>query len=329
MAQETEEPSNQTGLMKASWTSNETEKLVDYLHQHHSEWTDGGNFKDSTYGAAAVYLQPFYHKGKVKDVKGIKYRWGQLKHTYTLICTWHRLSGAHWDNVRGANIEGPAASVMFDAFIDARKGNTGMKEFWTSGWKYLESMEEIFPEGGTTGVHAFCGGAPSTLPSSAHDTGSCELSPSASLLGISLPTATGSGDLHNIDPQLINNAITSTVTAISSLTPLTSSPSPMLIQSQSTSISHKHPMLAMSPDELGASTGNSLLFSSTCPPVSMASTSLQPSSKQSCTSGASQVVTSSGKQKNATTIALHAMDSSIHHLKDSMTDIFVDPLKSI
>ncbi|KAL4066041.1 hypothetical protein J3A83DRAFT_4262302 [Scleroderma citrinum] len=147
------------GHLQAKWTSIKTNKLLDYLHEHHSEQTDGGNFKDSTYNAAVVFLQPFLKKGRSKDMKSIKYKWGILRHHYSVICNWCKLSEVHLDNVRGANIISGAATTVFETFLCARKN------YWTASWKYLEKMEDIFPERGTTGTQAFYGGATSALPS--------------------------------------------------------------------------------------------------------------------------------------------------------------------
>jgi len=73
---------NQKGLVQAVWTTIETDKLLDYLHEHRSQWGDGGNFKDSTYNAAALALQPFLKSGRPKDVKSIKYKWGIVRTLY-------------------------------------------------------------------------------------------------------------------------------------------------------------------------------------------------------------------------------------------------------
>ncbi|KAL4064601.1 hypothetical protein J3A83DRAFT_4273217 [Scleroderma citrinum] len=129
MAKELEATNNQKGV-QAKWTSIETDKLLDYLHGHHSE---------------------------LKDVKSIKYKWGILRNHCSVICNWHRLSGVHWDNF--------TATMVFETFLCAKRyASAIMENYQTTGWKYLEKMEDIFPEGGTTGTQAFCGGATSTLP---------------------------------------------------------------------------------------------------------------------------------------------------------------------
>ncbi|KAL4072280.1 hypothetical protein J3A83DRAFT_4240665 [Scleroderma citrinum] len=164
MAEKLKATNNQKGV-QAKWTSIETNKLLNYLHEHCSEQMDRGNFKDSTYNAMEVFLWPFLEMGRLKDVKSIKYKWGILRNHYLVICNWCRLSGVYWDNVRGANIVSNAATTVFEIFLHARKANAIMENYQTTSWKYLEKMEDIFPEGGTTGAQAFCGGATSTLPS--------------------------------------------------------------------------------------------------------------------------------------------------------------------
>ncbi|KAL4078798.1 hypothetical protein V8B97DRAFT_2067850 [Scleroderma yunnanense] len=196
-----------------------------------------------------------------------------------------------------------------------------MENYWTASWKYLEKMEDIFPEGGTTGTQAFYGGATSALPSTSDTVIHESNHPSIAFMS-------GSSDILNINPQLINNAITSTTTAINSLVPSGLSSLSGLIQSDSTqSSSHEFPLLSLSPDE-SDTCSNSLLFSPTHHPISTALTTLlQSGSKCSHTSGGQG--TTSGSKKNTATITLHAVDSSIHHLEDSITNIFIDPLKSV
>ena len=41
----------------------------------------------------------------------------QLRSIYLMISSWHKLSGVHWDNNKGANIEGPATQAVFNTFI--------------------------------------------------------------------------------------------------------------------------------------------------------------------------------------------------------------------
>jgi hypothetical protein len=72
----TENPATTPG--HARWSPEEVNTLINYLHQHRTERTDGGSFKDSTFGGAAQHLQVYYLGGKRKDIKSVKYKWGTV-----------------------------------------------------------------------------------------------------------------------------------------------------------------------------------------------------------------------------------------------------------
>lgn len=44
----------------------------------------------------------------------------QLKATFKVIHAYHNVSGAHWDDINGANIEGTAAATVFDAYVSQK-----------------------------------------------------------------------------------------------------------------------------------------------------------------------------------------------------------------
>lgn len=45
----------------------------------------------------------------------------QLKSTYKAIEAYHHnVSGAHWDDTNGANIQGAAAGAVFDAYVSQK-----------------------------------------------------------------------------------------------------------------------------------------------------------------------------------------------------------------
>ncbi|KAI6166486.1 hypothetical protein EDD17DRAFT_1753348 [Pisolithus thermaeus] len=94
--------------------------------------------------------------GKVKDHKNVLIKWGVLKQTYNAIGAVY--IPTHWDNEHGANISGVLAAEAWSKYI-AVKANTHMRPFRNKGWEYLEFMEDIFPQGGATGAHAFHAGA--------------------------------------------------------------------------------------------------------------------------------------------------------------------------
>ncbi|KAG1841761.1 hypothetical protein F4604DRAFT_1939285 [Suillus subluteus] len=71
---------------KAQWNVAETHALLDHLVSHKSEIGDGG-FKPSTFTSAATALA------------------GANLLIYQEIQNYHNVSGAHWDNTKGAGIE--------------------------------------------------------------------------------------------------------------------------------------------------------------------------------------------------------------------------------
>ena len=71
------------GAPRGKWIEYVINALIDYLHAHRSEGSQGGKFKDTTYNAAAAHLQPLLAGGKLKDGKSVKGKWGQVSKTYS------------------------------------------------------------------------------------------------------------------------------------------------------------------------------------------------------------------------------------------------------
>ena len=59
----------------------ETECMMEYLCGHASEAGNGGNFKDSAYLAAPVYIATYHRSGPVKTVKHIKNKYRSVSVT--------------------------------------------------------------------------------------------------------------------------------------------------------------------------------------------------------------------------------------------------------
>ncbi|KAG1901487.1 uncharacterized protein F5891DRAFT_1187336 [Suillus fuscotomentosus] len=65
------------------------------------------------------------------------------------------VSGFHWDNVRGAGIEGVAAASVWDAYV-APKSRIAMCPFRNKGWPPYNDMQAILGENsGARGHHSF------------------------------------------------------------------------------------------------------------------------------------------------------------------------------
>ena len=58
-------------IPRARWADHKIDVLVQYLHEHRSEAAPGGKFKDVTFNAAAVHIQPLLVSSDVKDGKSI------------------------------------------------------------------------------------------------------------------------------------------------------------------------------------------------------------------------------------------------------------------
>ncbi|KAG2059953.1 hypothetical protein BDR06DRAFT_1062805 [Suillus hirtellus] len=150
MAQESSSHTN-----KAVWTDTEADQLLLYLFNNRDKITDTRNFKDVMYNSAAEH-------GLHKTGVMCKMKWGS---TYNTIQKYHQLSGVHWDNIRGANIEGEGATAVWNEYI-LRKGNSGMHPFCVSGWRHYKWMDSIIPQ---DSVHDSTTSFPSASVSMRHE----------------------------------------------------------------------------------------------------------------------------------------------------------------
>ncbi|KAG2098240.1 uncharacterized protein F5147DRAFT_656129 [Suillus discolor] len=69
---------------------------------------DTGNFKDARYSGASEAIAEYLQHGPHKTG------------TYYDSQKYCQLSGVHWDNVRGANIEGEAATIVWNEYISRK-----------------------------------------------------------------------------------------------------------------------------------------------------------------------------------------------------------------
>jgi hypothetical protein len=196
-----------------------------------------------------------------------------------------------------------------------------MKEFRNKGWDNLHKMEEIFPIGGATGVGSHRGTALNRAikgsPQSA-----------TSLLGVfaSYGTNNPGVGLSETDQQAVAEAANVVSMAVQSLTNISPSilplPANLSVPSESASSrKNKCPLSSLSHED-PESGSHSMLFSPAHVPVSTLSTASSVPSKCSRTSAQAKTT----KQSNTTTVALHAVDSSIRHLSDSIASTLLDPL---
>ncbi|KAG2095757.1 hypothetical protein BD769DRAFT_1369731, partial [Suillus cothurnatus] len=104
----------------AVWTDTETDQLLIYLFNNRDKVGDTSNFKDMTYNGAAEAIAVYLQHGPQKTGAMCKTKWGSLKQTYNAIQKYCQLSGVHWDNVTGANIQGEAATSVWNEYISKK-----------------------------------------------------------------------------------------------------------------------------------------------------------------------------------------------------------------
>ncbi|KIK19722.1 hypothetical protein PISMIDRAFT_107056, partial [Pisolithus microcarpus 441] len=129
---------------KAQWCEEEVKALVKFLYDHQSEAGDNGNFKSSTYHAAAGHIALLLKDGPPKTSTAVKNKWtGYVSHIAIFDLSSMQL-GAHWDNEQGANIQGKDSEQVFEDFT---KDHPLMHQFKTSGWEFYLLVEQIIPNG--------------------------------------------------------------------------------------------------------------------------------------------------------------------------------------
>ncbi|KIN93716.1 hypothetical protein M404DRAFT_53009, partial [Pisolithus tinctorius Marx 270] len=125
----------------ARWMPVEEEKLVEFLHSHRAEATDGtGNFKPQMYNHLPAAIAAYRMPGTpVKTPLQCKNKWRALRQLYAEIqryCT----SGKHWDNENGAAIVGTDAGQVWDEYTKTHKS---LRPYRNRGWSLFDMISEI------------------------------------------------------------------------------------------------------------------------------------------------------------------------------------------
>ncbi|KAG1843751.1 hypothetical protein F4604DRAFT_1525893, partial [Suillus subluteus] len=147
MATETSEP-------KAQWNARETDLLLAVLLSKVSEAGNGNGFKPTTFNAVATALDQadLLTAGPPKTAKCCKTKW--LLQMYGHIETYHGLSGVHWDNERGAGIEGEAAWAVWNSYVQSSistltyityQARNLMRQYHNTGWPFYSQVQAILP----------------------------------------------------------------------------------------------------------------------------------------------------------------------------------------
>jgi hypothetical protein len=144
------QPPNQVqAAPKAQWGAKEVLGLLDYLTTNKSQGDGIGKFKDTTFMGTVTAISPLLSAGPPKTSKHCKTKWAsvclfislliqhlsrssQLKTTYKTIEAYTCVSGAHWDNVNGANIQGTAATAIFNSYVTQKVCSYLIKYYLTN-----------------------------------------------------------------------------------------------------------------------------------------------------------------------------------------------------
>ena len=70
---------------KAFWTQADEEALVRFLIDVKASAGDGGNFKKTTWTAAAAHMRQFTSKGGPKTADSCKNKWNRVSYCYSAI----------------------------------------------------------------------------------------------------------------------------------------------------------------------------------------------------------------------------------------------------
>ncbi|KAG6375300.1 hypothetical protein JVT61DRAFT_3525 [Boletus reticuloceps] len=310
---------------QAKWTDVETNAMLHYLHDHLGERGDG-NFKTSTFSAAAQHIKHHHSSGKEKDAKSVKYKFSQMKSIYVVIKAWiDHTSGIHYDEINGADIRDEGSAKVFDKWASG-KGHEKIKLFHNKGWGYYGLMKDIFPEGAATGGGSYRStvavpSAPSTT-SPGHD----ELP--INTVGASNPSNVSSHGVayHLSTEDQHRSAIAAIPSPAHASNPL---PVPSVSQGTSSVVSNtgsnKCSYAMLSPDETGTHSP-SHLFSASQPRTKCSSLPPGSARKRSRTS-ASRVGAQEAQEVDWThLIMVNTVNNAIHSLRDTLSIGFRDRL---
>ncbi|CDO71207.1 hypothetical protein BN946_scf184971.g2 [Trametes cinnabarina] len=128
----------------AKWTLEDEKAFVGYLTDHVAERGDG-NYKMTTFNAAAAYLEGRRTAGGPKTGTGCKNKWARIKETY-MVCYKlkqnHGTSGFTWSEEKGADI-GIEDEPIWEAYI---KKNPKADHFKNKGWPLYDAVDRIIPD---------------------------------------------------------------------------------------------------------------------------------------------------------------------------------------
>ncbi|KAA1466014.1 hypothetical protein DENSPDRAFT_830747 [Dentipellis sp. KUC8613] len=147
----------------AKWTPEDEQAFIGFLTDHVSERGDG-NYKMSTFNAAAAFLEKRRTAGGQKTGLTCKNKWARLKEIHGICYKLKNnqgTSGFTWSEERGADI-GIEDEAVWDAYI---KKNPKAAQFKHKGWPLYNAVDNIIPDK-AKGKHLFAASqAPAADPS--------------------------------------------------------------------------------------------------------------------------------------------------------------------
>ncbi|KIO10861.1 hypothetical protein M404DRAFT_128975, partial [Pisolithus tinctorius Marx 270] len=133
-----------TPTPRVHWNNEETAALIKFLHDNQHEAGDNGNFKMATCQATALHIANHHTDGPPKNYQVVR-------NNLTGYVSQHsQPSGAHWDNEKGANIQGQHAKQVYEDFV---KSHPLIHQFKTSGWDLYSYVADILPHGSAHGAN--------------------------------------------------------------------------------------------------------------------------------------------------------------------------------
>ncbi|KAG1869433.1 hypothetical protein DFJ58DRAFT_855793 [Suillus subalutaceus] len=149
---------------KVHWQETEVDVLLQHLIENRAAGGDGGNFTNTTFNSAATAINDNHAIqtiGPPKTARMVRTKWTSLKKIFNQIENYRNVSGFHWDNVRGAGIEGRAAGDVWDTYVNPNS-QAVMRPFRNKGWARYDNMQLIIGDNsGARGRHAL---HPATAP---------------------------------------------------------------------------------------------------------------------------------------------------------------------
>ncbi|PPQ73729.1 hypothetical protein CVT25_000811 [Psilocybe cyanescens] len=136
----------------AAWDTTDETTFINFLIEHASAASDGGNFKQTTFTATAAVVDLVQMKGCPKTTKACRNKWNMLRCIFCVIQEIQAKSGWSWGDKTGASI----TPDMEHAWADFIKIHKEAKPFKNKNWIHLHKMSLLMPAT-VKGTHSLSG----------------------------------------------------------------------------------------------------------------------------------------------------------------------------